>query len=848
MDYEFYWFIGNSAPPLPNGGPGDVNFAAADHSGNGAAGSVWNNRPAGEYTIVARYAPDQCQSVPKTVKVIDIAKPPVVTEISNIANSLCTTPGNGLLEIQASKAPANFNYPGDTTINNGYIYAWSGGATGSLRNGLSDGDYTVTVTDDETKCFTTTTFTVGNNKELPNITAVATVSQQDCGPAAGSVEVTNMTSGGTIVPAANMASDYDFHWYNDISSFSASNLPNGRIAYGGAGTATNTLLANLNPAVYYVVAQDTATGCTSFPIDGRVRDEKPEIEIYLTAKDDFTTCTGVNEGFIEIRIDGPTTPPYTISWYEGSNNITGTASITATTSRINDLQDGVYTILVQDNVGAGNSQCADSAFFTLNQRVRKPILVASKISDQMSCLPNGGISVDAITLGGGTENFNDYDFTWYQGSLDASGQGNFVAGAHTFTAIDSLQLTPLPADVFFVTATKVNPGGMIGCTTEPYQIIIEDKSVPLVVILDDISDPITGCDPSNKAEGEIEIDVRNSSGYTVQWFSGTSANPANQLVAFNDEDEIEDLIPGYYTVMVADPATGCDATRIYEIIGIPVPVAVATSASPFNSCMNPNGIIAANANGGSGVYNYRWHAGTDTSSVRLSVPNTQSLVENLSNGTYTVVVTDRNEPGCRPAVAEAVVRDERGRDVMITIATDFPVTNCDESNPNGQLSASIDGTMSQYNFFWYEGTNTAANPIARGAILANVPAAEYTVVVRDRITGCLSSPFSATPEEGEMILPPLAEVIAIAQQTHCLVPNGAARASLDAASLDPNVDYIYTWYANDNASGQPFFFSSRTNEAHGLDEGDFSVTVTNALTGCISEPALFAIEEILKIS
>src|SRR5690606_15219101 len=137
------------------------------------------------------------------------------------------------------------------------------------------------------------------------------------------------------------------------------------------------------------------------------------------------------------------------------------------------------------------------------------------------------------------------------------------------------------------------------------------------------------------------------------------------------------------------------------------------------------------------------------------------------------------------------------------------------------------GPMSQYSFFWYEGTNTATNPLARGSILANVPAQEYTVVVRDRITGCLSNSFSATVEEGEMVLPPLTDVQVTAQQTHCLVPNGAALALLDKASADPNVDYIYTWYAQPNAKGQPIYTSSRSNEIQGLDEGEFSVTVTN---------------------
>ncbi len=844
-DYEFYWYAGSSATPLAGGGVGDIDFSAADHSGTGDAGRVWDDRPQGEYTIVAYYEPDGCQSIPQTVKVINVAQSPVVSLINSDPNTNCVLPGTGTLEIEANKAPANGSYPGDTTPDNGYTFAWNDGPAGDTRTNLLHGNYTVTVTDDETNCETTETFTVANNTQLPIITAMATDPQLDCIAPGGSVEVTNLQAGGTDV-SASMAADYNFHWYDDAGDFDKDNLASGRVVLGSAGAAGNTERTNLNPGFYFVVAEHATTGCLSFPEEGEVEDDTPEVEIYLTDKEDFITCTGVNEGLIEVSVGNTTAPPYTINWYEGAgttNDITGTASIsnTATTSRIDDLQDGVYTVWIQDDA----SQCVDSASFTINQNIRKPILVASKISDQTICMPNGSISIDAISLGGNAENFNDYDYTWYQGSLDASGESNFTANAHTFTTTDSLELVDLSADVFFVTATKVNPAGMAGCTTEPYQIIIEDNSVPIIVTLDDISDPITACDPSNKAEGEIEIEVRNGGSYSIRWFNGSSANPADQFVAFDDMEEIEDLVPGFYTVQVGEAATGCETTRTYEIVGIPVPVTVATSASPYTSCIAPNGIIAANANGGSGVYNYAWYVGEDTTIAPMQVPNTQSMVDELINGTYTVVVSDRNEPTCQVASAAVVVEDERGRDIMVNIATDFPVTNCDINNPNGQLSASIDGPMSQYSFFWYEGTNTGTNPLGQGPILANVSAQEYTVVVRDRITGCLSNTFSATVEEGEMVLPPLADVTVTAQQTHCIDPNGVAMALLDESSTDPNVDYIYSWYAGSSVNGQPFYASSRSNEVFGLDEGEFSVTVTNVLTGCVSEPAPFTVEEIL---
>src|SRR5690606_29740359 len=186
-------------------------------------------------------------------------QPPVLSVINNVGNTFCTTPGNGLLEIQASKAPANGSYPGDTTLNNGYTYAWSDGSTGNARNNLLHGKYIVTVTDDETGCETTKTYTVADETLPPAITAISTVPQQDCIAPGGSVEVTGLVAGSTNVPAADMASDYNFHWYDNESDFDASNLASGRIVLGTAGAPGNTGRTGLNPGSYFVVAEHDIT-------------------------------------------------------------------------------------------------------------------------------------------------------------------------------------------------------------------------------------------------------------------------------------------------------------------------------------------------------------------------------------------------------------------------------------------------------------------------------------------------------------------------------------------------------------------------------------------------------------
>ena len=82
----------------------------------------------------------------------------------------------------------------------------------------------------------------------------------------------------------------------------------------------------------------------------------------------------------------------------------------------------------------------------------------------------------------------------------------------------------LEAGTYFITA-QGNGTGTGTCPTDTAQVIITDESVELRVTYDFISDPILGCDPSQFEEGGIDIKVRYSTNYRVEWYRG------NQVLA-----------------------------------------------------------------------------------------------------------------------------------------------------------------------------------------------------------------------------------------------------------------------------------------------------------------------------
>ncbi len=256
-----------------------------------------------------------------------------------------------------------------------------------------------------------------------------------------------------------------------------------------------------------------------------------------------------------------------------------------------------------------------------------------------------------------------------------------------------------------------------------------------------------------------------------------------------------------------------------------------------------DGAVGVTINGGRGNYTVRWYAGADTLSNPINTGGSY-VVEDLSSGTYTVAVTDDEDLSCGTIVEQITVADRSGNDVVVTVGSDRPMTNCDDSNPNGQLSATIDNQneLFRYEFFWYAGSTTSGNPIAFGPTATDLGENTYTVVARDRITGCLSDPYSGaviTVLDSGLLPAPTARMLS--PVTQCFDPNGSAEAILDSTlTVDSNVDYEFIWY---NAQDEVVYRSSRTNVVSQLDTGTYSVIVRNTITGCLSAPGQVRIGE-----
>lgn len=193
-----------------------------------------------------------------------------------------------------------------TTASGNYTYTWSPDeGTSATINDLEPGDYTVTVTDVDTGCTESETFTVGTSD--PEIIIDSETTDVSCnGDEDGSIELT--VTGG--------CGDFSYDWSPDVSN---------------TDTATD-----LAPGTYSVTVTDGEGNTASADI---VVGEPDPLSIDGTP---IIVASSGNDGSIRVNISGGT-EPYSYDWTGASTN--------PNNPMISGLAPGQYSLLVTDANG-----------------------------------------------------------------------------------------------------------------------------------------------------------------------------------------------------------------------------------------------------------------------------------------------------------------------------------------------------------------------------------------------------------------------------------------------------------------------------------------------------------------
>ncbi len=667
-----------------------------------------------------------------------------------------------------------------------YTYAWSDASIGNdpSPSGLSAGNYSVTVTDDN-GCTDTEDMTIA---EPPVLDATINGSDLGCnGDASGSIDltVTGGTPGYTFTWSDPTIGDVEDPTGLDAGAYSVTvtdaggctvvrsatlNEPGAlNITITGTDLACNSdnsgaisvLVNGGNPpytytwsdgnigntpnpgnlaAGPYTVTVTDDNGCSN---EDNITLNEPA-ELVLTSENESdVSCNGDNDGSIEVSTTGGT-QPYTYTWSDG--NIGNTPNAT-------DLVAGNYSVTVEDANG-----CTDVYMTTINEPTE---LTASAAPTNLLCNADNSGSID-VTVSGGTGN---YSFDWLPSLGDVEDPANLAAGNYSVTITDEAGCTA-------VTSTTL---------TEPAELVVS----------------ATGTDLLCNGNGAGSITITRTGGttpITYTWSDPGISNVQNPT----------GLDAGMYMVTATD-ANGCTATASVTLTEPPLLEITVDGTSDVTCNGDNDGTIDVSSTGGTPPYQYAWN---------LSSIGNNPNPTGLAPGTYQVTVTDDN--GCT-AVTSASLTEPT------SLAASSAITNltCNSDN-SGSIDITVSGGTPGYTFAWND-TNIGDTEDPTG-----LAAGDYEVTVTDA-NGCTVVVSSTITQPTELT------ANAIGTNLDC---NGDNSGSITVIANGGTGDYTFAW--SDGSIGD-------TDTPTGLAADNYEVTVTDE-NGCtavanatLTEPALLEV-------
>jgi PKD repeat protein len=253
------------------------------------------------------------------------------------------------------------------------------------------------------------------------------------------------------------------------------------------------------------------------------------------------------------------------------------------------------------------------------------------------------------------------------------------------------------------------------------------------------------------------------------------------------------LNTGNYTVTVTD-SKGCTSTQVASVPA-PTPVTITLAVSGKDICPGKsNGSVGVVPLDGTAPYLYAWNNG-----------GTNSLITNLTTGTYAVTVTDLS--GCMATTTVTV-----GTYPSLVLPTSAVPNNC-TSGGIGSATVSPSGAPGGYQYSWSSGFPGAGST----GTLTGLKTGIYTVTVFDG-NGCSASTSVNVPQGP----PPPSSFTISPSKTVCV---GTAVTFTNTSGLSGG-SWLITGYGSSNTDN----FSATFNTP-----GIYAVSHKTVQNGCLAE-------------
>jgi len=540
----------------------------------------------------------------------------------------------------------------------------SGSGVNATIPNIPPGTYTVTVTDDVTKCTSVSSnpLTINPNLTTPATPILDSITQIKCGGNTGKVHLSNLPGSWTLF------------------------MNPGAVSTTGVGSSTT--IPNLAPGTYNFAVRNESTGCVSMATADITINPIPSPPSAPVIGAIVHPSCSVPAGSVDLS-----GLPATGNWQVTSNPGGLMKSGTGSTTTFTGLGAGSYTFTVTVLSTACTSPASSAAVLLPDPNT--PATPAIGKVTQPDCLVNTG-SIDLNSLPSG-----NWTLTMNPGNISTSGTGttytvsNLPAGTYTFNVknestgclsltTSNLVINPVPSPPSAPTISKVDqpscllPGGVVtfsglpsgswtlnrlpdNITTAGTGSTASIMNIPAGTYTYTVTDGLTNCTsiPSTSVSispnpnaiaiptvdsiihpkctlstGKISFSGLPSGAWTL-----TQSPGAITITGTGNKFSVSSLVPGVYSFIVKDESTGCVSlsTSNLTINPLPtVPAAPVVVKVTQPSCLVAGGIV--DVSGLPAVDPWIITRKPDNFTFSGKGPNT-SLV-NLPGGTFTFTVTN----------------------------------------------------------------------------------------------------------------------------------------------------------------------------------------------------------------
>lgn len=765
---------------ISNGGSGTISYTL-NPGGVVNTSGIFTNLSPGTYSIDLKDI-NNCST---TSNAFTIINPPALSiNSTTITQISCNGFNNGSIQINGSGGTGQLNY----TLNPGGVINQSG-----LFSNLAPGDYTISISDQNTCTITSTTITIidppaisiststSNNISCNNANDGSISIQASGGTGTISYtlipgNITNTTglfnglSAGTYQVTITDANSCTLNSGNFIitnpsaitiisassGNMSCHNTVDGSInitAGGGTGTLTYTILPNnitnlngqftgLNAGTYTIEIKD-ANLCTLSSQPFIIIN--PEVITITGQNSTDLSCFNSNNGTITVTASGGTSP---LQYFLNPGNVLSTTGV------YTNLLPGSYSVIVTD---VNNCPFASTPTMTI---ANPPALVInSENFNQISCrnAADGSISVGAS---GGT------------GALSYTlNPGNIVNSTGNFSG--------LSAGTYSVTVSDAN-----NCQITSNNFILINPSAVSITNINQVNPTCFGF-----TNGSISILASGGTGILQYSIDGGTT--------YQTSSTFNNLPVGFYNIYVKD-ANDCIGVYNLNPIQLTQPTLLNLGFSSINpSCSGcSDGQIIAIPGGGTTPYSHSWNTGAST-----------SLITGLTAGIY-YVDTLRDANLCM--VIDSIMLTEPD---VFTHTIDSTNISC-PGGSNGNITIHVSGGNKPYLYQWKKLPSAAI--IGTDSTIVNQSSGTYTIQVTDALGYILRDTITLTQ--------PSAFLVSFVTSSDSVCP-GTNNAWITANVSGGTPGYSYNW---SSGTGTP----ARPDSIFNLTAGTYNLSITD-LNGCL---------------